>query len=109
MGPNLDSGTDTSRMVFLLVGKGKPRSGVDRMWPPGHSPRGGLDGLAPPGLPVVSTSSTTRPLRWSRQARPPEDGSITRLRLDGLDHPARLDGLDHPARSRPARPPAGSL
>src|SRR3954454_13171220 len=52
-------------MVFLLVGKGKPRPGVDRIWPPDTTPRRGLDkldhpmtGSTTPRPAVVSTSST---------------------------------------------------
>src|SRR3954452_1501636 len=64
-------------MVFLLVGKGKPGPGVDRIWPPDTTtPRGGLDKLDHP-----MTGSTTRCPPSSRQARPSSavsSGSTTR-------------------------------
>src|SRR4051812_29160829 len=133
MGPNLDPGTDTSRMVFLLVGKGKPGPGVDRMrppdragwWsrqarPPGH--RCGLDGLdqpGPRGLDGLDHPGSASP--WSGRGRPPDSvstGSTNRACVvsTGLDHPVThggLDGLDHPMTGSttrgPARPPGRSV
>src|SRR3954466_11651705 len=99
MGSNLDPGTDTSGMVFLLVGKGKPGPGVDRMWPPGPRLRWGSRQARPPG-----------PAAWSRRARPAgsvvSTGSTTRLPVVSTSSTTRVPVVSTSSTTRGrARPP----